>query len=76
LKEPGRCGSFRTVSGIRVSLTAGNVRNSHIYLREHLDFFPPDVLGAPNARDGEGVSVKLRFAVRGRRAIATSRATS
>jgi hypothetical protein len=50
------------VSEIRVSLTAGNVRNSHVYVRDHLGFFPPDVLGAPNARDGEGVSVKLRFA--------------
>jgi hypothetical protein len=60
-RGPAVGGVVEAVSEIRVSLTAGNLRNNHVYLLEHLDFFPPDVLGVPNAHDGEGVPVKLRF---------------
>jgi DNA (cytosine-5)-methyltransferase 1 len=28
-----------------LKITAGNLKNSHIYLRQHLDFFPPDCVG-------------------------------
>jgi hypothetical protein len=31
-------------------VTAGNVRQSHFYIREHYDFFPPDCLGPPRKR--------------------------
>jgi hypothetical protein len=36
-----------------VRITPGNVRNNHIYVREHLDFFPPDCIG-PSKRNGNG----------------------
>jgi len=29
-----------------IELTAGNVRQNHLYISEHLDFFPPDIVGA------------------------------
>ena len=57
------------MSAIRVSLTGGNLRNDHVYLRGHLDFFPADVLGAPNTRDGQGLPVTLRFAGTGEESV-------
>lgn len=44
---------------IRVELTGGNLRNNHVYLREHLDFFPKDSVGGPAAKDGEGRRLTL-----------------
>lgn len=34
-------------------VTAGNLRQKHLYIRGHLDFFPPDVVG-PAKRSGNG----------------------
>jgi hypothetical protein len=48
---------------IVIQLTQGNVRekNSHIYLRRHLGFFPADTIGAANADDGQGTPLTLHF---------------
>jgi hypothetical protein len=46
---------------IVIQLTQGNLKNNHIYLRRHLDFFPSDVIGAANAHEGEGVLLTLHF---------------
>jgi hypothetical protein len=34
-------------------VTPGNLRQSHLYVREHYDFFPPDTIG-PSRRSREG----------------------
>lgn len=47
---------------IEIKVTGGNLRNGHIYLAKHLDHFPNDCIGSPNARDGEGVPISLTFA--------------
>jgi hypothetical protein len=39
---------------LELELTGGNIRNNHIYLRGYPSFFPPDCVGAPSRRDGEG----------------------
>ncbi len=44
-----------------IQLTQGNLNNHHIYLRRHLDFFPADTIGAPNAHHGEGTLLTLHF---------------
>ena len=46
---------------IEVQLTQGNLSHDHVYLRAHLDFFPADAIGAPNARDGTGTLLILHF---------------
>jgi hypothetical protein len=33
-----------------LQVTAGNLRNNHLYVNGHLDFFPPDCVGPPNRR--------------------------
>lgn len=36
-------------------VTAGNLRNSHIYVSGHFDFFPPECIGSPRkSRNGNG----------------------
>jgi hypothetical protein len=47
---------------IVIGLTQGNLTNSHVYLRQHLGFFPADAIGAANARDGQGVPLTVHFA--------------
>jgi len=47
---------------IVIGLTPGNLNNGHIYLRQHLGFFPADAIGAANARDGQGVPLTAHFA--------------
>jgi hypothetical protein len=49
------------IERIVIRLTQGNLNNNHIYLREHLDFFPADAIGAANAHDGEGTLLTLHF---------------
>jgi hypothetical protein len=44
-----------------VTLTDGNVRNSHVYLKSIIDFFPTEAIGAGNKREGMGKSVVLQF---------------
>jgi hypothetical protein len=36
-----------------LKVTAGNLRQNHLYIRGHLDFFPPDAIG-PARRNGNG----------------------
>ena len=59
--------SGRTVPGepmdkIVLSLTQGNLNNGHVYLRQHLGFFPADAIGAANACDGQGTPLTVHFA--------------
>jgi len=35
-----------------VAITAGNLRNSHIYIRDHFDFFPDDCVGESSRKKG------------------------
>jgi len=49
------------LKAVIVELTGGNVRNSHLYLREALGFFPEDSIGGSNAGES-GKPIKLRFA--------------
>lgn len=42
-----------------ISVTEANVRNSHLYLTGHTDFFPTDAIGAANQRDGTGELIRL-----------------
>jgi site-specific DNA-cytosine methylase len=41
-------------------VTAGNLRQSHIYIRGHIDFFPPECVGpSRKARCGPGKSIEI-----------------
>jgi hypothetical protein len=41
-----------------ITLTGGNIRNQHFYLRELRDFFPPDVFGGSSESEpGRSVTV-------------------
>jgi hypothetical protein len=46
---------------IVIPLTSGNVNHGHVYLREHLGFFPADTIGPGNEQDGNGTLVMLHF---------------
>jgi DNA (cytosine-5)-methyltransferase 1 len=37
-------------------VTPGNIRNSHLYVRKHYDFFPADCVGPPRKRAGKIVA--------------------
>ncbi|MBS0209816.1 MAG: DNA (cytosine-5-)-methyltransferase [Planctomycetes bacterium] len=37
----------------QLEVTAGNLRNNHLYVNKHLDFFPADVIGTPR-KNGNG----------------------
>lgn len=50
------------IDRIVIPLTQGNLNNKHIYLREHLNFFPTDAIGAASAPDGQGALLTLHFA--------------
>ena len=39
----------RTESKRLLRVTPGNVKNSHLYVNEHYDFFPSDCIGGANA---------------------------
>jgi hypothetical protein len=47
-----------------VRVTAGNIRNSHIYITGHLDFFPKDCLG-DSRRNGNGTGKSIRIHLAG-----------
>src|SRR4051794_200082 len=51
----------RETRQLRIAVTGGNLRNSHIYLRRWMSFFPGDSLGAPNEREGSGRPLTLQF---------------
>lgn len=42
-----------------LKVTAGNLRQNHLYIREHLDFFPPDAIGEPKRNGHQGIELEL-----------------
>ena len=42
-----------------IAITAGNIRNGHIYLSGHHDFFPRECYGESNREKGAGRSISL-----------------
>jgi hypothetical protein len=60
--HPGRPVPAERSGKIVIGLTQGNLNNGHVYLRQHLDFFPADAIGAANARDGQGIPLTVHFA--------------
>jgi len=58
----GRPAHDEPTDKIVIGLTQGNLNNGHVYLRQHLGFFPADAIGAANARDGQGVPLTVYFA--------------
>ena len=40
-------------------VTAGNLRQNHLYIREHLDFFPADAIGEPKRNGHRGIELEL-----------------
>lgn len=42
-----------------ISITAGNLRNHHLYISGHHDFFPGDCYGESSARKGTGRNLTL-----------------
>lgn len=68
-KAPALCCSYRMSIDsessqqhrIEIELTQGNINNNHIYLRNHLDFFPREAVGPPNKRDGLGTMLSVAF---------------
>lgn len=43
-------------------VTRGNLRNAHLYVSEHLDFFPPDIVGPskdPGSPNGRAIQIHL-----------------
>ena len=50
------------IDKMEITLTQGNLTNSHVYLRQHLGFFPADAVGAANARDRQGTPLTVHFA--------------
>ena len=66
-RRPAATSSGRPAPGeptdeIVIVLTQGNLNNGHVYLRQHLDFFPADAIGAANAHDGQGAPLTVHFA--------------
>jgi hypothetical protein len=45
----------------RSVLSAGNLRNSHFYLRDLVGAFPPDVIGGSNSRSGASGTVTIEW---------------
>ena len=48
-----------------IRITAGNLRNHHIYVTGHYDFFPEDCIGEPRKRNGgsgQGAPVTIQLA--------------
>ena len=42
-----------------ITITAGNLRQNHIYLTGHYDFFPKDSIGESKQKNGEGKPIQL-----------------
>lgn len=42
-----------------ISLTGGNLRNQHLYITGHHDFFPAECFGASSAQKGTGQPLTL-----------------
>ena len=43
-----------------IAITPGNLRNNHIYISGHHDFFPPEVYGQSSGRKSKAKSVTLQ----------------
>lgn len=43
-----------------IAVTGANLRNAHLYISGHHDFFPPECYGASNEEDGLGQELTLR----------------
>lgn len=43
----------------RLRVTAGNLRQNHLYVREHLDFFPADAIGESKRNGHRGIELEL-----------------
>lgn len=42
-----------------ISITGGNLRNAHLYISRHHDFFPQECRGAPKKKNGPGTEITL-----------------
>lgn len=42
-----------------ISITGGNLRNGHLYISGHHDFFPEECRGASKKKDGPGTEITL-----------------
>jgi hypothetical protein len=42
-----------------ISITGGNLRNNHLYISDHYDFFPDECYGKSTAGKGTGRKIKL-----------------
>lgn len=42
-----------------IAITSGNLRNKHIYISGHHDFFPPEVYGRSSRREAKAKPVTL-----------------
>ena len=42
-----------------ISITGGNLRNAHLYISGHHDFFPQECRGAPKKKNGPGTEITL-----------------
>jgi len=40
-------------------VTEGNLRNSHLYVHGHYDFFPGDCIGGPKRQNGNGAAIRI-----------------
>jgi hypothetical protein len=48
-------------NSVVVEITLGNIKNSHMYLRSCIDFFPEDCIGGPNKATKAESSMTLEF---------------
>lgn len=40
-------------------VTRGNLRNNHLYVNGHYDFFPTDCIGASKRKNGNGTTIRI-----------------
>ena len=60
---------------IYLQVTAGNLRQNHLYVRDHLDFFPPDIVGPPRRNGNRDHEIVLHLDGLNRPSTVTSEAT-
>jgi hypothetical protein len=56
-----RRGVYSRPDRIVITLTAGGLRSGYFSLRNHLDFFPADAVGASSRGGGEGAMLTVHF---------------